>query len=69
QVTLKRQSAVATAYQLQVTNLVGQELISRQIPATGNLQEVLNLEGLAKGIYLLQLRSQEGTATRKLIVE
>ena len=33
----------------------------------GNTQ--LNLEGTAKGIYLLRVSGENGTTTRKLIVE
>ncbi len=67
--TLKLTATKATAYQLKVTSLVGQEVISRQIPVTSNLQETLNLAGLGKGIYLLHISNQDGAAARKIIVE
>jgi hypothetical protein len=53
-------------YELQVTDLTGKVLM-KQTAKGGSNQ--LNLEGTAKGIYLLKVSGDNGTAVRKLIVE
>jgi hypothetical protein len=53
-------------YQLEVTDLTGKVLYKQA--ANGGTNQ-LNLEGAAKGIYLLKVNSQNGSAVRKLIVE
>ena len=52
-------------YTLEVTDLTG-KVITRQ-QAKDNAK--LNLEGTAKGIYLLKVSGENGSAVRKLIVE
>lgn len=54
-----------TGYSLKVTDLSGKTILEQQAKGTAQL----NLEGAAKGIYLLQVSSAKGTAVRKLIVE
>ena len=53
------------AYALEVTDLTG-KVIKRQ-QAISDTQ--LNLEGTSKGIYLLKVSGENGSAVRKLIVE
>ncbi|MFC5269455.1 CARDB domain-containing protein [Adhaeribacter terreus] len=53
-------------YELVVTDLTG-KVLKKQL-AKGGLEQ-LNLEGTAKGIYLLNVSGEKGTAVRKLIVE
>jgi hypothetical protein len=36
---------------------------------TQQWQETISLTGLASGIYLVQLRTAQGTASRKLVVQ
>jgi hypothetical protein len=52
-------------YQLEVTDLSGKKILDQE--AKGDAQ--LNMEGIAKGVYLLQVTSGNGSAVRKLIVE
>jgi hypothetical protein len=53
-------------FELKVTDLTGR-LISKQTATSGATKLVLT--NAAKGIYLLQVKGGNGTATRKLIVE
>ncbi|MBK0403310.1 T9SS type A sorting domain-containing protein [Adhaeribacter sp. BT258] len=53
-------------YELVVTDLAG-KVIRKQV-ATGGANQ-LNLQGTAKGVYLLQLLSEGKTATRKLVIQ
>ncbi|MBK0401890.1 T9SS type A sorting domain-containing protein [Adhaeribacter sp. BT258] len=53
-------------YELVVTDLTGKVL--KKYPAKGGANQ-LNLEGTAKGVYLLKVRGEKGAAVRKLIVE
>lgn len=48
--------------------ITGTTFIS-EIKILANQESHLNLEGLPKGIYILQLESQERFFTRKIIVE
>jgi hypothetical protein len=52
-------------YTLKVTDLTGKVILSQK--ARGDAK--LNLESAAKGIYLLNVTSENGAAVRKLIVE
>jgi hypothetical protein len=54
-----------TDYTLKVTDLTGKIILSQK--AKGDAK--LNLEGAAKGIYLLNVTSENGSTVRKLIVE
>jgi hypothetical protein len=51
--------------QLEVTDLTGKHVMRQE--AKGDTQ--LNLEKIAKGIYLLKVSNQDGSAVRKLILE
>jgi hypothetical protein len=51
--------------QLEVTDMSGKKILTQE----AKCDTQLNLEGIAKGIYLLQVSSENGSAIRKLIVE
>ena len=53
-------------YELEVTDLTG-KVLKKQTTAGGT--SLLNLEGTAKGIYLLKVSGENGSAVRKLILE
>jgi hypothetical protein len=54
------------AFELTVTDLTGRE-ISKQTATTG--LNLLDLKNAGKGVYLLNVKSENGTAVQKLIVE
>jgi hypothetical protein len=52
--------------QLQLMSIHGQEI--KQINTTSS-ETVLNLSGLAKGVYLLKIQSGENTSVKRIVVE
>jgi hypothetical protein len=51
-------------------NALGQVIHSEDLGrVSGTYQKQLSLKALAKGVYTLQLVSEEGTTTRKLMIE
>lgn len=56
--------------ELELLNVIGQLVYKEGLgKVSGAYQKQLDLNNLAKGIYTLQLTSEEGTTTRKLMIE
>ena len=55
----------AKEYELKVTDLTGNVILTKVAKGKAHL----NLENAAKGLYLLKVSGQNGTASRKLIIE
>lgn len=56
--------------EIQLLNVIGQAVYKEDMGrVSGAYQKQLDLKALAKGIYTLQLTSEEGTYTRKLMIE
>src|SRR5688572_15886260 len=54
------------AYEMEVTDLTGKVILSQK---NAGAKTVVDLNGKAKGVYLLKLISEGKTATRKLVIE
>lgn len=61
--------ATGKAYELEVTDLAGRSLKKLAVTENKSTPAQLNLTGVAKGIYLLKLSSNNSSTVRKLIVE
>ena len=56
--------------QVDVRNLLGKTLLTREIGTTTQVNESFNASGLSAGIYLVNIRSKSGeVVTRKLVIE
>ncbi len=56
-----------TAHTLQAFNAMGQLILSKQSLSQGNVQ--IDLSAQSKGIYFLQIETEKGVVTRKLLLE
>ena len=54
---------------VKLTNTLGQTVFYRNIGKNEGANEVINLAGLAKGIYILIVTDNQNTVTKKVIVE
>lgn len=54
---------------ISIVSINGQTLVSKSFDGVSSVNETLNLNGLASGMYLLKVSTSVGTATHKLIVE
>ena len=54
---------------IKLTNTLGQTVFYRNIGKNEGAQEVINLVGLAKGIYILIVTDNQNTVTKKIIIE
>lgn len=60
--------ALKNVLDFKVMAINGQVLHTTNLPV-GQLQQAINLQGLPQGVYILQIQSELGMATRKLIVK
>lgn len=60
---IRKQSVEVT-----LVNSLGQQVVSRTIPARDGSTQRLSLNGVAKGVYTLQLTTSEGIITKRLLV-
>ena len=68
--TIEMELAQPLEMELELFNALGQVIHSESLGrVSGTYQKQLSLKALAKGIYSLQLTSEEGTTTRKLMIE
>lgn len=68
-VTLKIAFEQANTVAISFVNLHGQILFSKDLRNVLNLKEEISLKDLPKGMYYVQIRTNTGVATRKLVVE
>ena len=69
-VRLEAEGLVVGTVDLQVINLVGQNLIRRELNVlAGRVQEDINLSSWGAGIYFIHLRTESGTRTQKVVVK
>ena len=55
---------------IQVFNVAGIEVYTEQIKELSRtLNKQINISGLAKGIYHMQLQTKEGIAHRKVVIQ
>jgi hypothetical protein len=54
---------------LKVTDLQGRTIINKALQGSQFINEELDLSGFAKGIYNLNLNSEKGTKTVKVVVQ
>ncbi|MCC2546566.1 DUF4394 domain-containing protein [Hymenobacter sp. BT175] len=70
QVTLSRSAALAQQItDVTLVNALGQVVLRRTLPANAATTQVLQLGGLAKGVYTLRLNSAAGVVAKRLVVE
>lgn len=68
--TIEMELSQPQQMELELLNVIGQVVYKEGLgKISGAYQKQLDLNGLAKGIYTLQLTSEEGTTTRKIILE
>ncbi|MEM7514256.1 MAG: DNRLRE domain-containing protein [Bacteroidota bacterium] len=69
-VRLEAEGLVVGTVDLQVINLVGQNLIRKELNVLGGrIQQDINLSSWGAGIYFIHLRTESGTRTQKVIVK
>jgi hypothetical protein len=62
-------SVKAAGVELRIFDLTGRELLTKKVNATpGQNQFQLNVSTLTPGSYLLQIRNESGTTTKKIII-
>ncbi|MEM7513919.1 MAG: T9SS type A sorting domain-containing protein, partial [Bacteroidota bacterium] len=67
---LEAEGLVVGTVDLQVINLVGQNLIRKELNVlVGRIQQDINLSSWGAGIYFIHLRTESGTRTQKVIVK
>ncbi|GAB3835807.1 DUF4394 domain-containing protein [Hymenobacter jeollabukensis] len=72
QVTLQLPASLAQQpVAVSVLNALGQQVLTRVLPATRSAQDALTLPltGLAKGVYSVRLTTAQGIVTKRLVVE
>ena len=70
QFVIEMELAKPLELELELLNVIGQAVYKESLgKVSGVYQKQLDLKALAKGIYTLQLISEEGTVTRKIILE
>lgn len=55
-------------YAVVLTDMTGRNILNIRSNANGNVQEVLNLQGLTSGVYMVNISTNGQTATRSLVV-
>jgi hypothetical protein len=67
QFTIQMEAPVQSAVQLRVMGIDGRQLLQREYDVF--LTESIDLSAYGSGIYLVQLRTERGITTRKVVVE
>ena len=68
--TIEFNAESATNYNLKLVDVIGQVIVNNDIHSeVGDNQYKLNLDNIAKGVYLLILQNSEGTLQKKIIIE
>lgn len=67
-VNLLYESSTVGNVQIEVYDMSGKTLIQKQLPSNGYFKHELNLNNLAKGIYILKFTSGKYSTTKKLLV-
>ncbi|MBI3501840.1 MAG: T9SS type A sorting domain-containing protein [Bacteroidetes bacterium] len=68
--TLEFVSATADDYAIEIRNLLGEKIYSKEIKSfSGNYSERIDAHSFGKGIYFLSVKNSSGIAIRKIIVE
>lgn len=69
-VNLRIQTAPNQEAQLSVTNLAGQVILNHNIVLNGDFNARIEVNDWAKGVYIVQIRTEEGTVwTEKIVVQ
>lgn len=68
-VNLEIKLAAADQVRFQIVDLKGRTLINRSFNYGLNVRESINLNDVPAGIYMVQLSTSKGSATRKLVVK
>ncbi|MDB5284579.1 MAG: domain proteinfibronectin type protein [Bacteroidota bacterium] len=66
---LKLDAGNKTSGEIVVTDISGRVAYSQKLETTGFYQTTFNLSTLSKGLYLLQLRTEEGIASKKISIQ
>nr|NQU90467.1 T9SS type A sorting domain-containing protein [Bacteroidota bacterium] len=67
--TLDLSSAGDKEYEVILINPLGMEILNKTFVVNGIYSEQINVSDLAEGIYYLQLRNNEGTIIKKLVIQ
>jgi hypothetical protein len=55
-------------YEVTLTDMTGRNIQNIKNNANGNVQEVLSLQGLTSGVYIVNITTNGQSATRSLVV-
>ena len=58
-----------TTGEIAITDISGRIVYSQKLDASGNYQTTINPGNLSKGLYILQLRTEDGIASRKVAMQ
>jgi hypothetical protein len=59
---------VATNYEITIYNNLGQEVVNKNIMANNNHKESIHLDNVANGVYLVSVKNNEATKTKKIVI-
>jgi hypothetical protein len=69
QITITSASQKNDVIQISIRDLLGRELTTQRLVATGNTQtSQLDISGIREGTYLLEMKSVNGRAIRRVVV-
>lgn len=62
-------STSAKNYEIEIANVLGEKVYSTQLPqSTQSTQLTINLSDKPDGVYFLQLKTEQGIATKKIVI-
>lgn len=67
--TVEFVNASNDSYRISVRNVIGQTVTERVINISGNYTEIINLDGVEAGVYLLNVKGSNSESTHKIVVE